>query len=672
MKGDSATNGTAIYGVQGIADSNNTPGPLYESAQWTDKHGNFWLFGGMKNYGVTYNTLWKFNSSTNEWTWIKGDTTWGSSGVYGTQGIPAATNNPGARAWGSWSWVDTSGNFWLYGGYGYNAIGIMEGMSDLWKYDISTNEWTWMDGLNMGVVNPVYGTKGTPSDTASPGSRMEGDAAWVDDINRLWLFSGQLLNGPNGFGNDMWMWDQNINEWTWMQGTNTVNSTGSYGIKGVADSSNHPSGRGAYCNWKDSDGNFYFFGGSSTFTHECWNDLWKYDWHTNVFTWISGLSSSGDNGTYGTQSVPDTNNIPAARQENRCFWQDHCGNFWMWGGRQFGYGNPTYNDLWMYRPSTREWTWPNGEMTANYTGNYGVKGVSSATNEPAAKCGAIGWIDSIGHLWMFGGVTASAWKNDLWCFVPDSSACIQQQPSPINFATMDASICEKFCTNFTDQSTNNPTSWQWIFPGGDPASSTSQNPTNICYDSPGTYDVTLITTNANGSDTLTLQNYITVYPTPPFPNITQVGYTLTSSAASSYQWQLNSTDIPGATNQSYTILQTGYYTVIVGDSNSCKNSTTVYVLISGVDEVNNDVNLSICPNPSSGNFIVEWLNGFMAGEVSIDVVNTLGQKVFSFSEKISSSHFKKEMDLTDAACGVYFIEIKTENEFVMKKILIAH
>ena len=32
-----------------------------------------------------------------------------------------------------------------------------------------------------------------------------------------------------------------------------------------------------------------------------------------------------------------------------------------------------------------------------------------------------------------------------------------------------------------------------------------------------------------------VSNYVTVYPTPPFPAITQVGYTLTSSPASTYQ-----------------------------------------------------------------------------------------------------------------------------------------
>jgi PKD repeat protein len=81
--------------------------------------------------------------------------------------------------------------------------------------------------------------------------------------------------------------------------------------------------------------------------------------------------------------------------------------------------------------------------------------------------------------------------------------------------------------------------------GGNPGSSTLQNPSNICYQNPGVFDVTLITTDANGiSDTLTLANYITVYTNPFAPVITQNGNVLTSSSATSYQWQLNSVDIP--------------------------------------------------------------------------------------------------------------------------------
>ncbi|MDX2002379.1 MAG: PKD domain-containing protein [Chitinophagales bacterium] len=64
--------------------------------------------------------------------------------------------------------------------------------------------------------------------------------------------------------------------------------------------------------------------------------------------------------------------------------------------------------------------------------------------------------------------------------------------------------------NFTDLSTNTPTSWQWTFNGGTPGTSTQRNPSNIVYNTPGTYTVSLVATNATGSDTETKVNYITV------------------------------------------------------------------------------------------------------------------------------------------------------------------
>ena len=62
---------------------------------------------------------------------------------------------------------------------------------------------------------------------------------------------------------------------------------------------------------------------------------------------------------------------------------------------------------------------------------------------------------------------------------------------------------------FTDQSTNTPTSWAWTFEGGTPSTSTAKNPT-ITYNTAGTYDVTLVATNAAGSDTEAKTDYITV------------------------------------------------------------------------------------------------------------------------------------------------------------------
>ncbi|MDD1685567.1 MAG: PKD domain-containing protein [Methanoregula sp.] len=56
-----------------------------------------------------------------------------------------------------------------------------------------------------------------------------------------------------------------------------------------------------------------------------------------------------------------------------------------------------------------------------------------------------------------------------------------------------------FVVEFTDLSTNAPTSWKWDF--GDGTESSEQNPRHI-YLREGTYDVSLTATNQYGSDTM--------------------------------------------------------------------------------------------------------------------------------------------------------------------------
>ena len=65
--------------------------------------------------------------------------------------------------------------------------------------------------------------------------------------------------------------------------------------------------------------------------------------------------------------------------------------------------------------------------------------------------------------------------------------------------------------NFTDTSEGMVTSWSWTFEGAIPSTSTEQNPTDITYNTPGDYDVTLTITGPNGNtDVMTKENYIHV------------------------------------------------------------------------------------------------------------------------------------------------------------------
>jgi PKD repeat protein len=81
-----------------------------------------------------------------------------------------------------------------------------------------------------------------------------------------------------------------------------------------------------------------------------------------------------------------------------------------------------------------------------------------------------------------------------------------------DFSGNPTSLYEGETVDFTDLSTGTPESWLWEFEGGEPATSTSQNPSNILYAEPGIYDVTLTVINIFGEDVLLKETYIDVMP----------------------------------------------------------------------------------------------------------------------------------------------------------------
>lgn len=82
-------------------------------------------------------------------------------------------------------------------------------------------------------------------------------------------------------------------------------------------------------------------------------------------------------------------------------------------------------------------------------------------------------------------------------------------PPIANFFTLTRNICPNVSATFIDSSLYAPTNFTWTFQGGTPATSTSSNP-SVQWASPGTYSVSLIAANANGSNTKIKTSYITV------------------------------------------------------------------------------------------------------------------------------------------------------------------
>jgi hypothetical protein len=62
--------------------------------------------------------------------------------------------------------------------------------------------------------------------------------------------------------NDLWEFDTNTYEWTWISGSNSEGQLGNYGTKGLPSTANVPGGRRLATSWIDrSNNNFWIFGG---------------------------------------------------------------------------------------------------------------------------------------------------------------------------------------------------------------------------------------------------------------------------------------------------------------------------------------------------------------------------------------------------------------------------
>tara|TARA_B100000963_G_scaffold88377_1_gene75897 strand:+ start:191 stop:4426 length:4236 start_codon:yes stop_codon:yes gene_type:complete len=89
-----------------------------------------------------------------------------------------------------------------------------------------------------------------------------------------------------------------------------------------------------------------------------------------------------------------------------------------------------------------------------------------------------------------------------------SSGCSPVATGPsANFSSTNATGCAPFTVTYTNNSLGAPTSEQWLFPGGNPASSTS-SPVTVNYNNAGQYDVTLIVSDGVENDTLLRSNYV--------------------------------------------------------------------------------------------------------------------------------------------------------------------
>jgi N-acetylneuraminic acid mutarotase len=289
----------SVYGSLGTPAAGNVPGGRSSAVSWVDGIGRLWLFSGLghdASGALGYlNDVWEFDPSTQLWAWMGGSSTIGNvcgavtncgrPGVYGTPGTPAAGNIPGGRQ-GADAWTDGSGNAWLFGGFGFDGQGGWSALNDLWRFDPSTNQWTWVGGsstiASSGAGQPtVYGTLGAPAAGNDPGGHYQ-CAHWMDGNEHLWIFGGVYSPAANSSttAGDLWEFNPATGEWTWWGGYSAQYNPAVYGTLGVGAAGNFPGHRNDAVAWSNGSGNPWLFGGGGFDINDkpgFLNDLWTYE-----------------------------------------------------------------------------------------------------------------------------------------------------------------------------------------------------------------------------------------------------------------------------------------------------------------------------------------------------------------------------------------------------------
>jgi PKD repeat protein len=460
-----------------------------------------------------------------------------------------------------------------YIGTGYNNAGAQ--LKDFWEYDVSTNVWqqrTDFPGMGReGAVGFSIGTKG-------------------------YIGTGQGIGGT--CYQDFLEYNPATNSW--------------------ASKTPFPGGVRAYA-VGFSIGNKGYIGTGYDDNSNKKNDFYEYDTTNNSWTQKTNFTgtarayavgfSIGTKGYIGTGEY--ANGYSATKND---FWEYNPAGPGSWAPKanfpgsarlgatgfsigSFGYigtgmdGNTTfYNDFWEYNQNADSWL-----PKTNY-----VVPCSSAVSFSSCTKGYIG--------------TGSFGSNS---FSQNFAEYIPSKTPMADFTASQATFCVGTCINFTDASTNAPTSWVWTFPGGTPTSSSVQNPTNICFNTAGTYTVSLTASDERCSFTAT--KTIVVNPLPIVnansnsPVCTNTKLNLTANGGITYSWQgpgfTSTSQNPQRANANNNMA--GTYSVTATDINGCVASSVTSVVVNPLPTITTGSTNTICKGDSiiisaSGGVSYSW------------------------------------------------------------------
>lgn len=241
----------------------------------------------------------------------------------------------------------------------------------------------------------------------------------------------------------------------------------------------------------------------------------------------------------------------------------------------------------------------------------------------------------------------------------------------VNFTSNFTEACAPFVFNFTDLSSSSANSWNWSFLGGTPASSNEQNPT-VVYAEPGEYNVTLETSNGLQSNSLTIDNYLTLIESP-LANFTYsldgntVTFTNNSTNATSYEWDFGDGTTSTEPNPMHEFVPGVYTVTLMADNGLCSSFLieTIDVNATATYELANGGKVRFYPNPTQDEVYISFEEGF-SGAAELSLQSMSGQVIQNWTLQGENTF---QLNLANWPVGIYILRLNHEGQQLVERLV---
>ncbi len=196
-------------------------------------------------------------------------------------------------------------------------------------------------------------------------------------------------------------------------------------------------------------------------------------------------------------------------------------------------------------------------------------------------------------------------------------------------------ICAGDCITFTDTSSGNPVAWTWSFDGGGvPNSSNLKNPGEVCFPTPGAYNIQLTVVNLQGQAN-SVSNTLTVNVLPTVAVLAKdtiielpgsVDLLATTTGGVDFEWTPSEfVSEPTELNTFAKPHETTEYVITTTDANDCMATDTMKVYVNFQPGIG--VPTAFSPNGDGLNDLLV-VEGPALEQMTFRVYNRYGQLIF--------------------------------------------